>query len=101
MKGTTSQLRYDENVKMQQQYNVDDDGADETPDFDRLDAIYAKIESTGSFENSKYTLAVSKTEPSVVSVRENSSGLMVAYSSMQADFVPSIEEFVHDYMVQL
>ena len=66
----------------------------------RMDILVDEANVAGSVWNDNFLLVVDKdgTNPHSIHVIEKKSDLVVAFSSMKADFEQSLREFVEDYI---
>ena len=60
--------------------------------------ICSLVEQTGKYGNQHFEMSVAPNGPEL-KVRDLRTGFLVAFSSTQADYGQSIEEFAYDYFV--
>ena len=61
---------------------------------DLVALIVDEVSAVGSYADKKHTMVA---DGYVIWVRDNQTGINVAYSSTKADFEQSLEEFASDY----
>jgi hypothetical protein len=57
-----------------------------------------ELKTSKVLNNEKFKMTSEKND-NVLKVRDNATGFLVAYSSMQVDYAQSAEEFIYDYFL--